>query len=51
MTIIERKKIIEAYERSRSLGGTHEESCASAALALGIDSELVAIVVAEREPA
>ncbi len=51
MSIIERQKIIDAYERSRALGGTHEEACASVARALGIDAELVAVVVAEREPA
>lgn len=51
MSIIERSKILEAYERCVALGGTHDEACASTARALGIDPELVAIVVAEREPA
>lgn len=39
--IIERSKIIEAYNRARELGADHEKACATVAQSLGVGPEIV----------
>jgi len=49
MTIIERKRVLDAYARAVKRGSDHDEACAVVAQALGISVDLVQIVVAENE--
>lgn len=43
--IVERSKIIAAYERARALGADHVKACATVAQALGVAPEIVSDVV------
>jgi len=49
MTIIERKRVLDAYARAVKRGSDHEEACAVVAQALGMPVDLVQIVVAESQ--
>lgn len=43
--IVERSKVLAAYERARELGDDHDKACAAVAQALGLQAELVSYAV------
>lgn len=49
MTIVERSKVIEAYNRAIVLDWDAERACAAVAQAMALPVETVAAVVAEAE--
>lgn len=51
MTIVEKTRVVAAYERARRLGADHATACASVAQALALPVEAVADVVLEALPA
>lgn len=43
--IVERTKVLAAYERARELGDDHDKACAAVSQSLGVPAEVVSYTV------